>query len=280
MGTLFGFGDYEDTAPVNYPIHNNSLIGIQTPLASQLPEMHAGQGVCRISKREYIRDIIMTNAVTNSVLPLNPVDPLTFPWLSGIASKFEQYKFLGLAFGFRSLTANALGATGNPSMGSVTFATSYDVLDQVMLTKTEANNALYATSCKPSESMLHPVECDPELTPNQPLYTGINEKPAAAQYSVTHARDLRLNYLGFLQVMVQGGPAGIVYNPGELWVTYDVILMKPMIQTGTGPPVESISALALADRDRPVDRSAIEPNPDSFVNVPTTGSRVAPIYQR
>lgn len=221
----------------------------------------------------------MTNNNVSTVYPLNPVDPLTFPWLSGVASKFEQFKFLGLAFGFRSLTANALGAVGNPAMGSITFATSYDVLDTIMTTKTEANNALYATSCKPSESMLHPVECDPEMTPSQPLYTGINEK--TGPYVVNNARDLRLNYLGFLQIMTQGGPLGLVYTPGELWVTYDIILMKPVIQKGIGPPTEApLSALAMADLARNADRPPSETGPESFVNVPTSASRVIPQYQR
>lgn len=226
LGNLFGWGDYEETAPVNYPIVNNSLVGLQTPLASQIPMMHGEDGSCRIKKREYVTDIQMSAAFNPGLWALNPTDARTFPWLSKVASQFEQYKFLGLAFGFRSLTANALGTAGNPSMGSVTIMTQYDVLDSVVTTKTQANNSLYATSCKPSESMLHPVECDPEQTPNLPLYTGVNERPSTAM-GPGFSRDPRLNFMGVLTVATQGAP--IAYNAGELWVTYDIMLYKPVV---------------------------------------------------
>lgn len=238
LGNLFGWGDYDMVPPVNYPIVNNSLVGMQTPLAAQIPMMHGEDGTCRIRKREYVKDINMTAAFAIDVYGLNPTDTKTFPWLNKIARQFEQYKFLGLSFGFRSLTATALGSVGNPSMGSVTVLTQYDVLDLAVTSKTQANNSLYATSCKPSDSMLHPVECDPEQTPNLPLYTGANEYQNLTGYTAAAARDLRMNYLGFTTVVTQGGavtgPTG--YNAGELWVTYDIMLYKPMLNTGGGLP--------------------------------------------
>lgn len=245
LGNLFGWGDYTESPPVNYPLVNNSLVGMQTPLAAQIPMMHGEDGSCRIQKREYIRDLTMTPGFAISVLGLNPVYPQTFPWLSTVAKNFEQFKFLGLAFGFRSLTANALGAAGSPGMGSVTMLTQYDVLDTAVANKTEANNALYATSCKPSDSMLHPVECDPEQTPNQPLYTGINEYfPQFANA----ARDLRLNYLGFTTIATTGGPPA-TYNCGELWVTYDVMLYKPMVPKAGGVPPGAKTLVQLSGDD-------------------------------
>lgn len=253
LGNLFGWGDYEETAPVNYPIVNNSLVGMQTPLAAQIPMMHGEDGSCRIKKREYITDIQMSVLFNPGLWALNPIDARTFPWLSKVASQFEQYKFLGLAFGFRSLTANALGTAGNPSMGSVTIMTQYDFLDNVVTTKTQANNALFATSCKPSESMLHPCECDPEQTPNLPLYTGINERVGA--YGPGDNRDLRLNYLGYVTVATQGAP--IAYNAGELWVTYDIMLYKPMVQQpiiiGSKPPRSAAEILGLYEPYEKID---------------------------
>jgi hypothetical protein len=190
-------------------------------MAAQIPMMHTEDGICRIKKREYIGDVTMTNLFTNRIYILSPIDSGTFPWLSKIAGNFEQYKFLGLTFGFRSLTANALGVSGLPGMGSVTMLTQYDVYDAAVGDKTEANNALFATSSKPSENMLHPVECDPNQTPNQPLYTGINE---------VSIPDLRLNALGYTTVSTVGS-SGLNYICGELWVTYDIMLYKPMIST-------------------------------------------------
>jgi hypothetical protein len=238
LGNLFGWGDYESVAPVNYSLVNNTTVGFETPLASQIPMMHTEDGSCRIRKREFIADIWMTQSFQTLIYALNPADPVTFPWLSTVASNFEQFKFLGLTFGYRSLTANALGSTGTPGMGSITMLTQYDVYDTAVGNKTDANNALYATSCKPSDSMLHPVECDPEQTPSQPLYTGVNEAPIGTAID----RDLRLNYLGFTTVGRAGGPATL-YSAGELWVTYDIMLYKPMVHTGTGPPHAGSSVL-------------------------------------
>jgi hypothetical protein len=253
LGNLFGWGDYEGTAPVGFDINSNSAMGFQTPTAAQIPMMHTENGCCRIKKREYIKDIFMTSIWSTEVFALNPASAKTFPWLSSVASNFEQYKFLGLAFGFRSLTANALGSVGDPSMGSVTLLTQYDVLDTTVATKIAANNALYATSCKPAENMLHPVECDPEQTPSQPLYTGVNEAPMG----VDADRDLRLNYMGFTTVGTNGAPT--IYNAGELWVTYDVMLYKPMIDTGQNPPETiSVAQTYLAEKEAAARKQAVE----------------------
>lgn len=233
LGKLFGWGDYTSTPPVNYEVNSNSSLGFQTPLASQIPMMHTENGVTRIRRREFVDNIYMSNAFQNRLFPISAATRDTFPWLSQIAQYYEQYKILGLVFGFRSLTANAIAA-GSPAMGSITFATSYDVSENIFATKIEASNSLFATSCKPSESMLHPIECDPEQTPNTPLYTGSNIN----QFFVS---DYRLNFMGLLQVLTQGAPAGAAdnYLAGELWVTYDVLLYKPQMFVPTpvgGPP--------------------------------------------
>jgi hypothetical protein len=240
LGNLFGWGDYQATAPVTYGVNSNSLLGFQTPMAAQIPMMHTEDGVTRIRKREYIQDVLTTSTFSTLSFALNPSDVITFPWLSQIAENYEQFKFLGLAFGFRSTTANALGGAGTPGMGSVSLLTQYDVLDLPVINKTQANNALFATSCKPSESMLHPVECDPEQTPSQPLYTGVNEA------FVT--RDTRLNYLGFTTIATAGASA--TYTAGELWVSYDVMLYKPMVARGQLPP-EPISVQEQYRNGRP-----------------------------
>lgn len=244
LGSLFGWGDYDMVPPVNYPVQTNSVVGLHTPLASQIPLMHGEEGAVRVQKREYIRDVKMTDVFNVGIIvPLNPLDP-QFPWLSKIAINFEQFKWLGVSFGFRSLTANALGTAGDPAMGSVTLVTQYDALDIAPASKTEANNALYATSCKPSESMLHPVECDPEQTPTLPLYTGANEVPAGGTF---FSRDPRLNFMGFTSVCTQGGPSGS-YLCGELWVTYDIMLYKPYARPPGGGTEKRMSILEKATK--------------------------------
>lgn len=248
LGSLFGWGDYDMVPPVNYPLQTNSVLGLTTPLASQIPMMHGAEGAVRVQKREYIRDVKMSTGFNVPIIiPLNPTSNF-FPWLSKIAINFEQFKWLGLSFGFRSLTANALGLSGNPSMGSVTIVTQYDALDIAPNSKTEANNSLFATSCKPSESMLHPVECDPEQTPSQPLYTGANEVPAGGPF---FSRDPRLNFMGFTSVCTQGAPDD-GYLAGELWVTYDVMFYKPYAR-GPFSETQRVSVMEMATKATKVE---------------------------
>lgn len=225
LGDLFGFGDYEITPPVNFPIQNNTTVGMVTPMAAQIPLMHGGDGTCRIAKREYIGDVTMSDVFSNQYYKINPTSTVLFPWLSTVAVNFEQFKFLGLSFAFRSLTANALGTAGSPSMGSVTFATEYDVNALPANTKAQASSMIFSTSCKPSESMLHPIECDPEVTPTAPLFT------AAVTRIGSITNDERLQTMGFFQVITQGAPQGGYKSSGELWVTYDILLLKPLIRS-------------------------------------------------
>lgn len=287
LGNLFGWGDYEAVPPVNYPIENNTTLGLQTPMAAQIPMMHTEDGSTRIRKREYIGDVRMTKSFRGELYALNPASRRTFPWLSTVAANYEQYKFLGLSFGFRSLTANALGAVGDPAMGSITLFTQYDMYDATVTDKVAANNALYATSCKPSESMLHPVECDPEQTPTQPLYTGINE---VISKDITKAPDRRLTYMGFTNVVTQGGPIDPGYLCGELWVTYDVMLYKPMVRL-VNPnwplmedPVSVIDRynqqLAASEEDTPPPDPTDRPPPLSLTRESTARSEYMMVDRR
>lgn len=226
LGDLFGFGDYEATPPVNFPVVNNTTLGFQTPMAAQIPLMHSGDGTTRLAKREYIGDVTMSQVFSNQYYKINPTSTILFPWLSSVAVNYEQFKFLGLTFAFRSLTANALGIAGSPAMGSVTFATEYDVNALPCNTKSQASSMIFSTSCKPSESMMHPIECDPSLTPTLPLFTG------AVSRNLGMTNDERLQSLGYLQVVTQGAPVTGGYpSAGELWVTYDILLIKPLIRS-------------------------------------------------
>jgi hypothetical protein len=271
LGNLFGWGDYH-TAPVGYPVNSNSVMGFQTPMAAQIPMMHTEDGICRIRKREYIGDIFMYSTWQTSTYYLNPASETTFPWLSQIARNYEQFKFLGLAFGFRSLTANALASVGDPSMGSVTMLTQYDLYDAIVTSKTQANNMMFATSCKPAENMLHPVECDPEQTPSQPLYTGVNELPSTIPQPFGETRDYRLTYMGATTIGVQGGPEEAKgYTAGELWVTYDIMLYKPATYTGLSPPTMSLAEQRIKSEKSNKARTDLR-HPPPPITVPTSPS--------
>lgn len=214
--SIAGGGDYTEVGGLPYEIQHNTLTG--TPVSHQIPRMANIGNAVRVSHREYISDILMTDSFNNAYMRFAPTNATMFPWLNQIALSFEQYKFLGIVFEFRSLAANAVTATV-AGMGSITLSTQYNVYEIPHYTKVQSNNAQFATSCKPSESMFHPVECDPSETPNQPLYI---------QHLFDIPGDQRFNEMGTLNVVTQGAPLPY-FGAGELWVTYDILLLKPIV---------------------------------------------------
>lgn len=182
-----------------------------------------------ISKREYIGDIVsgsmsgLSTAFTSQSYPLNPGQNSPFPWLSMIASNYEQYDILGMVFEFKSTSGDATGV--NTSLGTVIMATQYDPTKPGFQSKLEMEDYFFSTSCKPSSSMLHAVECKNSLSPTSGLlYTRTGALTGA---------DLRWTDFGKFTVATQGMPnAGT--NLGELWVSYKVKLMKPRLPITIG----------------------------------------------
>lgn len=211
---MTGFGDYK--------VHQNSLM----PSASTMdpPVMHnAKDNVTIIRHREYLGDIQDSNATfTRQSFPINPGLNSTFPWLSSIAGQFEQYEMRGLVFEFKSLSSDAvLNSAGSPGLGYVCMATEYNSHNPDFLSKRDMENHEFAVSNKPSISFLHPVECKKSLTTIPTQYV--------RQGALTNNEDILLYDLGKFQIAVggmQGSGEGVA---GELWVTYEIALLKPIL---------------------------------------------------
>lgn len=201
---ITGFGDYS--------INSNSLV------TDNSPPIFAknGRGVI-IKHREYLGDITGSVAFNINGYPINPGMPQTFPWLSAVASAYEQFSFKGLVFEFKSTSSNALNST-NTALGAVIMATEYDSKKPAFSSKLQMENYEFATSCKPAESCLHPVECNPAESTLTCLYT---RQPSSV------ISDLRFNDLGQFYIATVGMQASSVI--GELWCTYEVELLKPRI---------------------------------------------------
>lgn len=260
LTSIIGVGDYSEVGGLPYDIRHNTLMG--TPVSHQIPIMSNIGNATRISHREYVGDITMTETFANAYMRFSPTNQTMFPWLYSVAENFEQYKFLGMVFEFRSLAANAVTSTV-AGMGSISLATQYNVYEPVYINKTQANNAQFATSCKPSESMFHPIECDPQETPNQPLYV-------AHPYDTFG--DARFNEMGTLNIVTQGAPA-VYGGAGELWVTYDILLLKPIVPQSFIPlapgaaPLKKCSGPSLGLTLVQPDGSAIKKTFDSLAEL-------------
>lgn len=218
VAKITGFGDYN--------IEGNALMKEQVPLF-----MSSEDGVI-LTHKEYLTDVYGSTAFANqggqssSTVPwsglINPGNSILFPWLSTLAQSFEMYQFLGLIFEFKSTSSNALNST-NTALGVVIATTNYDVLDNNFTTKQQAEAYEFTCSCKPAESMIHPVECKPGRNVLERYYvTGIEST------NVLNG-DPRIYYQGNFQLMTQGMQA--VADIGELWVSYKIRLIRPKLPT-------------------------------------------------
>jgi len=210
---IFGSGDYEIVHNTLVDPHSYFVDG-----AEQVPMMGSGKDVFRVRHREYLADIHSSTVYANNVYDINPGLERTFPWLASVAGQFEQYKIVGMTVDYISTSATSLVSGTNVAMGTVAIATQYNSLSPPFSNLQQLLNYQFATSCKPSENLIHAVECDPSQTPSLPLYV--------RQGAVTSG-DLRLYDLGQINVATFGSQSTSVI--GQLWVSYDLILIKPKL---------------------------------------------------
>lgn len=214
IGKIFGSGDY-----VHSPFPSKNSI-----IQPQIPTFHSGTSTTRITHREFLGDVISSataNTFNVSSFSLNPGVEATFPWLSQVCgSTFQQYRINGMVFEFRSMSADALNSV-NTALGQVIMCTDYDSADQPFSTKQQMENTEFGVSTKPSCNMIHAIECKPRLTTATELYVRAFAPPAGT--------DIRLYDWGKFYIATNGFQ-GTNVNAGELWVSYDITLIKAIEQ--------------------------------------------------
>lgn len=212
ISKIFGLGAYK--------MARNSLYSSQT--GAQVPYMHSSSESIVFRHREYIGEVSSTAAFTTTTYPINPGLAVSFPYLSTIATCFQEYKFRGLIFEFKSTGADAIVNGTNSSLGTVGLVAQYRADAPGLVTKQEFMNEMWSTSCKTSENCILPVECAPK------------ENPMAVQYvrsGPVTSGDVKLFDLCSLTVATNGSPGANVV--GELWASYEVEFFKPtMSPTG------------------------------------------------
>jgi len=118
-------------------------------------------------------------------------------------------------------TSGMAVSSTNSALGSVMIQTSYRASDTPPTSKHEILNEYWSNEVVPSETMCHPLECDPKENPFQVHYVRAGAVPAG---------DTILMYdLGKTYVAVQGMQGSNVV--GDLWVTYEIELKKPVISS-------------------------------------------------
>lgn len=222
----------------DYAVSQNSIVTASLKSSAAIPAMHSSGQSITIRHKEYLCAI--NGSVKFSIqrfFLLQPGDGNTFPWMSGVADRFQQYRVKGMVFHYLPTSGNAVSST-NAALGSVMIQTSYRANDVAPSSKVEMLNEYWACEASPAESFCHPIECAPKENPFQVHY--VRNKPVPSN-------DSPLLYdLGVTYIATQGMQAND--NPvGDLWVTYEIELLKPQIASNavsdiltasiqTGPP--------------------------------------------
>jgi hypothetical protein len=200
----------------DYTVKTNSIV---SKSSQGIPMMHSTNNSVVIRHKEFISTITGSTAFAVDQVQINPGLPGAFPWLSTIASSFQQYKFKGLVYHYIPTSGSAVSST-NPALGAVMMQTSYRSNDTEPASKAELLNEYYASESVPSETFCHPIECSPVENPFSIHYVRTTDLPVT---------DSPLMYdLGVLFTATQGMPAaGNVV--GDLWASYEVELYKPIV---------------------------------------------------
>jgi len=227
-GRLAGAAISKITGQGDYKVRSNAIMTDST----QAPSFTVGRdNVTTIVHRELIQDVVSPGATfTNSTFNINAGNAALFPWLAPIAARYQKYRFRGLVFEFKSSSSEY--ATG-AALGVVVMATNYNSVDAPYTTKVAMENSSFACSDKPSVTFYHPVECAAGLNSQPWWFTRDYVNPISAQ---------QLYDVGTFQLATSGlsAPASTVI--GELWATYIVDVVEPVI-----PPALSLPGDAYFD---------------------------------
>src|SRR5581483_10476523 len=221
LSKLLGFGAYE--------LAKNSLISEGEDPA----RMHSNSSCVKVRHREYITDIVSSSTANTFLLQsfsINPGLPTVFPWLAAIASQYQEYKPLGIVFEYKTLSATAIASGQNSTMGGIIMATDYNTINPNFANKQSMDNAEYTTSKAVWESFYHPVECDMRQNPLATLFVRSGAVPSGS--------DQRMYDLGNFQI-ASFGVQGTSVVLGELWVSYEFELSKPISTSALGQDVLS-----------------------------------------
>lgn len=233
VGTSLGAALSRWLGSGDYSVTTNSVVQRTLKGSESIPAMHSQNQTVVVRHKEYLGEIRgSTGFSVQQVYSLNPGVGYSFPWLSNIAAQFSEYKFKGVVFHYIPTSGTTVNGT-NPAIGSVMMQTTYRATDVAPTSKIEMLNEYWACEAAPNESFCHPIECSPK------------ENPFAIQYVRTGslpATETPLLYdLGTTFIATSGQPAsGNVI--GDLWVTYEVELRKPVVSSNVSTLSESFYA--------------------------------------
>lgn len=219
----------------DYTLRANSIVQSSLNSTDGIPSMHKSQQSVIIRHKEYVTEVRGNpNFTVRQLLPINPGMRDTFPWLSRIAGSFQEYTIRGMVYHYVPTSGNAVAST-NAALGSVMMQTTYRASDAAPTSKTELLNEYWASESVPSEGFCHPIECSPQENPFKIQYVRAGSIPAGD--------NVLLYDLGTTFLCVSGQQATDTVL-GDLWVTYEIELRKPIVKSNTQDAIAGYSKSA------------------------------------
>lgn len=178
---------------------------------SSIPSWAGQSKALRIHQMERIANVVSHSTTAGAFkadsYAINPANSTTFPWLSGIASLFDKYKFHKLRFFFINNSPTSIA-------GNVTMAVDFDTLDAVPANGVAMSNLAKFVSFAPwkAEELVIPVQ---RPSNNSWLFTAS---------SVPSGADAKTYNLGNFLISTEGITT-TEYLSGYLCVEYDVELL-------------------------------------------------------
>lgn len=178
-------------------------------------------GTIEVSHRAFLQPVDNNLIFTTMGVPCNPGLSGSFPWLSKIARRYEEYRFKRLRYEFRSVASSA-------TPGVVMMSFDYDAADAAPASKGEQAQTIPNSECN--------VWMNNELS-----------VPANSQFRFVRAGTLSANLdvktydMGNLWLSSAYGDNVV---GGELYVEYTVELRKPTAGIDVGGEIASVTTAA------------------------------------
>jgi len=198
-------------------------------------------------RREKVTNILGTTGLSapNVQLFLNPGNTILFPIFSQIAATYEEYRVKTLKFEYVTEAYTASGT--NVSAGKVIMATNFDPDDANFATDTQAEN--YAGSVKGTaySQMEHDV-----VMQGRKRHKGGMRDFSCNNYFVSSSANVlspvtgaaKFYDIGNFQLVTNGNAS--TAEIGELYVTYQFVMIRPKQQTPIGQNLISAHFAATA----------------------------------
>jgi hypothetical protein len=223
VDSFFGFGAYG--TPKKNSMLKNGAVQFTPGGPPRVINTKKGEATV-VAHREYIGDLMSGTFVPTTTstayeclsYSLNPGNSQLFPWLSTVASNFQEWELQGALV---ELITEAADFSSNFSIGNVMMAADYNPLAPMPQNKIDLLELEYSSSTKASNSLLMPIEC--ARVNNSLTHLFVAED---SDYQGTDARSFDL---ATIHIGTQGIPVEEA-KLAEIWITYEVALYKPTLK--------------------------------------------------